>query len=223
MLSFPEKLMLLALHDEKGSVIYSASTALPYGLAGSVLIELLFRGKITLAKKKVEVLDNSPTGNEWIDKVLELIDNSEKVKDVKYWIQKITRKDKDLKEQVIESLIGKGILRKEKHKILWVFPAMRYPLTNVAAEHEIRNRIHQVVLQQDNPTEEDIALLSLVKACDLLKEIFSREDRQRAKHRINEIIEDELIGRAVSSIVAEITTAVSAAVVAATVAASASN
>ena len=39
MLTLPEELLLLGLHDKKGTVVSSASMALPYGLAGAVLLE----------------------------------------------------------------------------------------------------------------------------------------------------------------------------------------
>ncbi len=39
-LNLAEELLLLALNEEKGTVVFAASTALPYGLAGALLIEL---------------------------------------------------------------------------------------------------------------------------------------------------------------------------------------
>lgn len=41
-----EELMLLALNDEKGYVLFAASSALPYGLMGAVLMELVLQGKL---------------------------------------------------------------------------------------------------------------------------------------------------------------------------------
>lgn len=46
MLLLAEQLMLLALHDEKDSIIFSASTALPFGLTGAIILDLFFRGKV---------------------------------------------------------------------------------------------------------------------------------------------------------------------------------
>ncbi len=221
MLTLSEKLMLLALHDEKGSVIFSASTALPYGLAGSLLIELLFQKKVAMENGKVIIVDSSQTGNDLLDKALDLIRSSQKLRSAKYWIQKFNTAIKDLKDRLLDSLVAQGIVRREDQKILWVFPAKRYPMINAAPEHSIRTRIHQVVIQKDRPNQEDVALLSLVKACDLLNELFPKEDRKRAKQRIKEIIEGEEIGRAVSAIVDEIMAALTI-VIAASVATSSS-
>lgn len=220
MLTLPEKLMLLALDDEKGTVVFSASTALPYGLAGSLLIELQLNGKINLSNGKVEVVDETGTGDELLDQAINLIKSSKKKKDVKYWVQKVQSGIKDLEPIIVEGLISKGILRSEKHKILWVFPTERFPLSNVSSEQEIRNRIFQVVMLKNNPSDEDIALLSLVNACDLYHEVFAKEHRKTAKKRVKEIISEEKVGQAVSSVVAEIIVAVSVAASAAITAAS---
>jgi len=41
-----EELLLLALDDEKGKIIFSSSSALPYGLRGALLLELALVKKI---------------------------------------------------------------------------------------------------------------------------------------------------------------------------------
>ena len=209
MLTLPEKLMLLALDDEKGTVVFSSSTALPYGLAGSLLIELHLNKKIKLNDGKVDVIDSSATGDELLDRAINLITSSKKVKDVKYWVQKIQSKIKDLESIIVEGLISKGILRKEEHKILWIFPTERFPLSNISLEMEVRNRILQVVIHKDKPGDEDIALLSLVNACALYNEVFKKENRKTAQKRIKEIISEEKVGQAVASVVTEITIAIS--------------
>ena len=46
MLNLMEELLLLALDDEKGKIIFSSSSALPYGLRGALLFELALVKKI---------------------------------------------------------------------------------------------------------------------------------------------------------------------------------
>jgi len=46
MLNLMEELLLLALDDEKGKIIFSSSSALPYGLRGALLLELALVKKI---------------------------------------------------------------------------------------------------------------------------------------------------------------------------------
>jgi hypothetical protein len=223
MLSLAEELMLLALKDEKGSVIMSASTALPYGLAGALLLDLFFRKKTTFSGKTVEVIDPAPTGDALLDETLVLISGTEKQKAPKYWVQKIERKVKKLQDRIADQLVLKGILKREEHHLLWVFHYRRYPTQNISPEMEIRQRIRNVILLKHPPEDTDRALISLVNACSLVNEVFSTGERKQAKKRIKEISEDEKIAKAVSDVVAEITAAVTAAVIVATTASTSSS
>jgi hypothetical protein len=191
----------------------SASTALPYGLAGALLLDLFFRQKITFNGKTVEVVDPAPTGDTLLDETLALISGTEKHKTAKYWVQKIERKIKKLRDRIADQLVQKEILKPEEHRLLWVFQYQRYPTVNISPEMEIRQRIRNIVLLNHPPDDKDRALISLVKACSLVNEIFSGEERRQAKKRIKEITEEEKIGKAVSYVVAEITAAVTAVVI----------
>ncbi|MDQ7065709.1 MAG: GPP34 family phosphoprotein [candidate division KSB1 bacterium] len=212
MLMLPEKLMLLALHDEKGAVVFSSSTALPFALAGGVLLELFFRKKITMADNKVRFLDAKNTGELVLDRTLRLMQESARPRDVKHWVTRIRRSMKNLKKEIIRSLVRKGILKQEVRRILWVFKLHRYPARDRVPEMEIRQHIRNVVLHGHPPTEEDVALLSLINACNLVGEVFPKNERKQAKQRLKELTRDEAIGKAVSAAVAEMTAAVSAAV-----------
>ena len=223
MLTLPEQLMLLALRDDKGSVIFSASTALPYGLAGAVLLELFFRGKITHENKKIRIVDKNQIDDPIISEALTLMTVSSKERDPKYWVQKINSKVKKLKHRVIDKLVEQQILNREGHKFLWFFNVDRYPTLDVVPEMEIRNNIRNIVLNDYKPTEREIALLSLMKACSLMNEIFQRGERKLAKKKIRKLIENQKMSKKVSSAVTEITEEITAAVVSVVVISSATH
>jgi len=223
MLSLSEELLLLALHDEKGSVLFNSSTSLPYGLVGTGLLELLFQNRIVLKEKNIECINQTPVGDPILDEMLKLIVSSTKIRNVKYWIPKIQSKVKHIRERLTDSLVQKGILRREGHKILGVFPSSRYPTQNPSSEFEIRNRIRNVVLFDHPPKEREIALISLIKVCGLINEVFEKNERKKARQRIKELSKDEVIGKMVSEVVAQMTAAISASVTASAAAASAAN
>ena len=223
MLTLPEELMLLALRDDKGSVIFSASTALPYGLAGAVLLELFFRRKITHKNKKIQVVDQSQIDDPLLNETLNLMKNSSKDCDPKYWIQKINNKVKKLKQKVIDNLVEQQILNREGHKILWFFNIDRYPTLDVVPEMEIRTTIRNIVLNDHEATEREIALLSLMKACSLINEVFQRSERKLAKKKIKELLENQKMSKDVSSAVNAITQEITAAIVSVVVVAHASH
>ena len=224
MFTIAEQLLLLGLHDEKGSVVLSASTALPYGLAGATILDLYFQKRIKFEDKNIHVVDHTPTGNNILDETLDLLCTATKIRDAKYWVNRVHGKVKGLQGRLADRLVEKNILAKEEHRLLWVFNYSRYPTQDFAPEYDIRNTIRNIVLYDQQPTEKEAALISLVKACELVNEIFSREERKTAKKKIKMITEEDEVGQAISTIVSEITAAITIAIVtAATAASSASN
>lgn len=217
MISLSEKLLLLALHDEKGHILMSSSDALPYGLAGAVLLELSMQKKINLVEKKVMLVDKRPTGDEILDEAIVLIRESSKPRTMKYWIEKFHGKIKGLKDRLLQRLVDKGIIRKEEQKILWVFPNHKYPTLDPAPELEVRETINDVVLNYKTPDEEKLALVALIQACDLINEVFEKDQRKKAKKRIKEILKDESLTSSVSKAVRDAVDEISAAVAVAAV------
>ncbi len=224
MLNLLEELLLLALDDEKGKIISSSSTALPYGLTGAILLEFSLAGKILVENKKLIVTDNSSTGNEILDEALNIIENAPKNKSVKYWVSKLNRKMKSLKKDILSQLIEKKILVETENKILWVIPTKRYPTNNPEPENQVRKSVKAIVLGSQIGDERIKLLISLIHSCNLIKEIFSKDERKVAKKRIKEIVKSEKVGKAVSDTVNEVVmAAVIGAVVGSTAAASASS
>jgi len=217
MLPLPEQLLLLALHDEKGSVLFSASTALRYGLAGAVLLDLLFQDKVALVDDKIRMLDRSQVDDATLNRALDVIEQSKKDRSPKYWIGKIPHKIRDLQDRITDQLVQKNILRREGRSFLWVFEVNRYPTANAVPESEIRHRIRNIVLHDHPADETNVALISLMKACGLVNEVFSKDERKAAKRKIKELAESEQFGKAVSAVVTEMTIAITAAITAATV------
>ncbi len=200
-LNLPEKLLLLGLNDEKGSVVFSSSTALPYGLAGAVLLELLFQKRLHLLDDKLSVIDRKPTGDALLDETLALIAASEKLRKAKYWVNKIHGKIKKMQDRLAEGLVKKGILQKEEKKFLWLIPYRRYPTVNPASEMDIREQIRGAVLNSRAVDERLLSLISLMHACQLTTEVFDKSERKIAKKRIKEMSKNERVSKAVSDAV----------------------
>ena len=80
-LTLAEQLLLIATDDRKGSVLFDASAALPYGLAGAVLLELLLAGKLTWMEGTLHVQDACATVDAVHDEALTLIAAARKPRD----------------------------------------------------------------------------------------------------------------------------------------------
>ena len=101
-------------------------------------------------------------------------------------------------------LIEHGILESQDKRFLWVFRARRYPTIDGRIEREVRLRISDVLLSNDIPDPRDVAIICLVDACGLLRDIFSTREIERAASRIGQIRKMDLIGHEVGSVIAEI-------------------
>ena len=97
-----------------------------------------------------------------------------------------------------------------------VVAAPYYPAMDLTTEWEMRHGIRTVVLDGEAPDARMAMLLSLVRACNLADAIFTRDERETARRRIEEIARGETIGTAVVDSLAGMEAAVAAAVIAAT-------
>ena len=217
MLTLSEQLLLLGLHDEKGSVVFSASTALPYGLAGAILLELFFMEKISFKQDNIKLASTAKTGNAIHDEAIDLIKSSSKLRSTKYWVETFHRKLKNLQNRLAEQLVSKNVLSMEEHSFMWVINYKRYPTYNDKPEQAVRERIKRIVLKRDKPSDEEVALISLIKVCELTNEIFDKPDRKKAKARIKDISEKQQVSSAISKTMEEIMVAIMVVIMASTV------
>jgi Golgi phosphoprotein 3 len=106
-----------------------------------------------------------------------------------------------LRDRLLERLINKGILRREEHKILWVISSPHYPMQDGSSELESRDRIRAAVLNGKQPDQRTTALISLVKACKLIGEVFTEAELPLCDRRIPEIIQAGFAGKSVTDVV----------------------
>ncbi|MBZ0265840.1 GPP34 family phosphoprotein [bacterium] len=217
-LNLPEELLLLCIHDEKGTPV-TDNIHLKFGLSGAIVLELMFEERLSIVEKKLIVAGGITHTNPLFQATLELISASRKNKDVRHWIPTLANKLKNMRKTLLDSLIEKGILRHEEGKILWVFPHNTYPTDNPSPENTVRQRIRSIVLGGSRPDARTASLISLVHVTDLEKELFEKPERKSAKRRMKEISQElavtSEVGRAISEAQAAVAAAVSVAITAA--------
>lgn len=206
-----EKLMLLAIDDSKGHVIFSLSTTLPYGLAGAILFDLHFAKRIDFLEDKVILIDKTPIGDEILDVALKLIEEDEKHREMQYWVEKLYQKVDKIKKRIINKLVDANILKYEKDKILWIFPVEKYPINNPIPEINLRLEIRGIVLDAQKPGPEDNALISLIYSCNLVEEIFTKDEIRQAEQIIKEMVDSESVGQVIRDSIRNMMLAVTAA------------
>lgn len=222
-LTLAEQLLLIATDDRKGSVLFDASAALPYGLAGAVLLDLLLAGKLTWMEGTLHVQDAGATVDAVHDEALTLIAASRKPRDAKYWVSQLSSKLKRLRPRVYEGLVEKGILARMDKHFLWCIPYQRFPEHDPQPERLVRERLYEFLHGRVEADERLHGLLGLVVASGLLNEIVPKGERREAKRIAKSVLQQERVAGAVKAVAEEVQAAVLVAVVAATAASSASS
>jgi hypothetical protein len=196
-LSLAEELLLLALHDEKGTVLMTGSTGLPYGLAGASLIELIDAGLLRVEGKTLGAAASGTAHDEVLDGILAQVRSAQRARDLKYWVSRIGRSGGKIKARVADRLVGKGILQKEEHRVLLIFPTTRFPQVNPMPEYGARERIRAALRGMTPPDERTAALIGLAYACDLIGRLFEKGERREAKKKAKDIAKSRPVGAAV--------------------------
>lgn len=205
MLTLPEQLLLLAMDDKKGTILTAAVIPIQFGLAGAAIMELALRGNVEIRDKKLDVTNDSYTGDNLLDGVINQFKSTNKRKSVSDWIIALADKD-NIQKLTVKSLVNKGILEAEEHKTLGIFKSTHYPMKDSGQELEIKEKIRRVVLYNDKMDTKVVVLIGLVNTCGLTSEIFSKDERKRAKSRIKEISNSDLISKTVVDTVTEVQT-----------------
>ncbi len=213
-MNLPEEFVLLAYRDDGTPV--TDGMHLDNGLGGALLLELALAEKVDVVDKKVVVLDPAPTGDPLLDHALRQVVEDAKTRKPGEWIGKFA---KDVRAQVLDQLVAEGVVRREKDKVLWVFPRTRYPAAHgvePVAETEARQRMVAAVSGTGAVEPRTAALCALVAATDLDKKVFADLDRRQVKDRLSEIGEGAWAAAAVKKSIEEIQVAVMVSIIAAT-------
>ncbi|KAK5168648.1 Vacuolar protein sorting-associated protein 74 [Saxophila tyrrhenica] len=165
-LTLMEEVLLLGLKDKQGYLSFWNDN-ISYALRGCIVIELAFRGRISmqkdssrrrfpLADRVIEVVDETLTGEVLLDEALKMMKSSEKMS-VSSWIDlmsgetwnlmKIGYQLKQVRERLAKGLVDKGILRTEKRNFL-LFDMATHPVADGGAKDEIRRRVRNALTQR---------------------------------------------------------------------------
>lgn len=191
--SLPEELLLLALHDEKGSVIPAAARPLNGALVGAILMELGLRGRLREGPEGGLLADPTPTGDEILDEVSRRISEADAPRMASYWVGRLAGTMPRLKDRLLEQLVARGVLERRERRLLWIFPSRSFPLADAAAEQQARDRIRAVILDGHSPDQRTAAMIGLVRACNLTDEIFAPHERPQANRRVVELTSEEAV------------------------------
>lgn len=203
MLTFTEELLLL-LGDEEGLFLPVKEHAFECALAGAILMDLAFAFRIDTDLQALVVTDPTLTGNPMLDYVLAKIAARKDITDTPAWIRILATEDAAvIREQALDSLVERRILKRQHSRFLGVFRSVCYPTQDGRPVQAIRSRIEAVV-SDDIPDPRDVALICLVDACQILPDLFPEWEAESTDSRLDLLRRMDLIGRELTGTITEI-------------------
>jgi hypothetical protein len=208
-LRFAEEILLLALDEKTGRLHPLPERALEFALAGAVLMELAFMGRLDTDATHLVVTDTSTTSDVVLDEALKALPKTEPSLTIQKALARVALKAEVLQKMLFESLVRKGVLAKHEQKFLWMLSERRYPVVDNREEREVRGRIRDVVLTPEMiPDPRDVVLIGLMDACDLNHVVFLPEELEKVTERIKQIARMDFIVQAIAKDIGEIQQAI---------------
>lgn len=204
MLNCAEELILLALDDESGTFHRTTNVNFNLALVGALLMDLALRNRIDVDLNHIYVINKEVTADPFLDHVLDILNQPETSGDTAKLVRYLYNSLEYLKDKLLQSLEQKGIIRVSESKVLWLFKHRRYPVIDQKEEKEVLSRIRETVLTDTIPEPKDLALIALLHTCDLMDQLFSREELSQYAERIEILKKMDLIGHAVNTIIEEV-------------------
>jgi len=193
-----EEILLLALRDQKGTMLFGINY--PQALAGALLAELLLLNKIeieTQGKRKfVKLINQKPTRNALLDECIKKIASSKRRARPQNWIMRFANISR-LKHKAAQSLCRKRILKMEEDKVLLIFNRKIYPELNPKPEKRLMAKLHEAIFGNSKEIDpETVILISICNSTGILRQIFDKSELKQRKNRIKDITSGNLIGQA---------------------------
>lgn len=206
MLTMLEEVVLLAVDESTGGLASTREFGTAYALVGAVFFDLALAGKIDTDTETIHILDRSPTGDAALDRALKAMAENPRISTVRQWIEEMFQRRQDLEGHALRSLIGQGILRHEKSKLLWFIDVERFPVVNNRPQRHVKLRLSEAILGDTIPDTRDIMLVSIAEACGLLGFVLSQAQLAARRQRVQTLCGLETISRKVTAAIAELDT-----------------
>lgn len=209
-LTIPEKLFILAIDDDRGAVAPFVKDSLGYGLAGGLLAELALAKKIQLVEGRLAIVDAAALPEPLLHGTLAIIAAEKKPRKLGWWLDKIG--SNKIEKHVAAKLAEMNVITLEEKRVLWIIPNELYPQKDASVKYWVKEHLRSVVLTGEKAEPADVALLSLLAACDMLRLVFTRDERKAASKKVKAIAKGEVFGEAVAQLLQDIESSAAAVV-----------
>lgn len=186
-LKLSEKLFCLSVNPDRGGFLMSASQTLGITLAGSVIVELMNKGIITLNDKLVRLVNPSLRNDAIHEFFLNPIRMSGKDRKIRTWISWYHMRARKIRRLFIRELVLKNVLRVEERRFLFI-PYDKVFLMDHLLVENLRKEVEDTLLGITEANEEAVTLAVMVAKTNLLRRVLpDREQRKIAAAFIKKV------------------------------------
>lgn len=210
-----EDLLLLLLHDEKGSLEHA--TYLDPALGGALLVELAMHRHVEpvaqertwgfTPKDRITATGLLPA-DPLLREAQEVVAAKERTAQ-----DLVTRLGRKRRDPLLERLVDRGMIRREESKVLGLFPRTTWPEADGRHEDAVRARLEAVLLRDETPDAHHGALIGLLAAMGIAHQVVVDDQRpaREVKRRAKEVADGDWAAAGVKDAVASAQAAMSAA------------
>jgi hypothetical protein len=203
-LTLAEELVPITLDDKSGMLLDSISPFKNHiAIAASLIMELTLKGNIDLDAKKLFVVSSVETGDPILDLALAEIVAEETPLVTTEWLKRFAKRGEDLSNQIIDSLVAKGIMQLVDRRLFWVLKTRSYSASSGIEEREVKERIMLLLNSDEIPYPNDVLLVGLLKAVGIFNLLIPPSELARLQNRIDEIANLEEINRSLYASIQE--------------------
>jgi hypothetical protein len=174
-------------------------------LAGALLMDLALAGRVDTDLDRLIVVDDAPTWDPVLDAALGRLLQPGAPRDARGAIVMLARDVAEARAALLDRLIEAGLLRRIEDRVLWLFRDRRHPKADGRTEAaDARERLREMLLNEDLPDPRDALLLGLARAAGLLPLLFSEAELLRIRDWLELVTRLESLNRSLGSAVARV-------------------
>ena len=206
-LKLSEKLFCLTVNPKNGGILLNASTSISMTLTGSVFVELMNKGLVSIEKGIVHLENPTIQSDEIHEFFLNKIRLRGKDRKLRSWISYFNVRGRKIRKHFIRSLVRKNVLRTEEKRILFI-PHEKVYLMDRDLVENIRKEVEATLIGKGEPTDNSIILAMMVGKSNLLSRIFPERAQRKEAARFLKNLPETPVSKAVQEAIQMMQTAV---------------
>lgn len=212
-----EKFLILIQHPDKYRFIVSDQIK-NAGLIGSILLDLAISDNLEIENGKLFFKSKNTDLSQSHSMILEQIEKSSRIRKIRTWITKFSRKSKKVQKEILLVLESKGIIKIHQKSFLGI-KYYKTQLIDSSIRDSIINEIRDIIFKDSTISKENALILGLIEACKMHKIIAKdKSEIKICKSKLADIIKSDSIAHGLDKVIKEMQAAIIGAVVASTVA-----